>query len=62
MNETTRLTDADRRIIAQAQAITARRIAGHEALSVAFGEAQYVLAELAAIVARLDGRAGKESS
>jgi hypothetical protein len=49
------LTDTDRRIIAQARAITVRRITGHEALSAAFGEAQQVLAELAAIIDRLSG-------
>jgi hypothetical protein len=64
--KTTRLTDADRLIIAQARAVAALATTdsmrerygiadGDHARASMTGEAQYLLLELAAIIERLDG-------
>jgi hypothetical protein len=69
VNETTRLTDADRRMIAKAAEVAALKDpaamrerygdANHVmARAAAFGEAQFLLLELDAIIARLDGHGG----
>jgi hypothetical protein len=66
MNETTRLTAADRRTIAHARVLTeltspaaVRALAGDEdnamAYAVAFGRAQHHLDDLLAIIGRLGG-------
>jgi hypothetical protein len=73
VNETTRLTDHDRRVIAQAAELAARfdiaavrKSSGTTdtiiALAETLGTARHHIRDLLAIIARLDGHAGPDAS